>query len=183
MAMTFFGIQTALDLGRDPRRERLAELVRNHREATDLLSQRRCWSRASELLAPASDRIVLGTWDLLRDGAEEAWEEWSSGLEAMASWPREDFGRDGNLLLVSVIALVEGGSNADRTLGDVCDLPESQWHQPATYAALFRTMPMLNLTNVLGSGLYLAPRPDHPGFSQRVLTGEGFEYLTAVGGR
>ena len=182
MATTFFGIQTALDLGRDPRRDRLADLVRNHREAPDLLSQRRCWSRAADLLAPLSDRIVFGSWDLLREGADAAWEEWSSGLEAMAAWPLTDFGDHGNLLLVSVIALVEGGSNADRTLGDVCDLPEAQWHRPATYAALFRAMPMLNLTNVLASGLYLAPRPDHPGFSRDVLTGEGFEYLTRVGG-
>jgi hypothetical protein len=43
-------------------------------------------------------------------------------------------------------------------------------------------MPSLNFTNVLGCGLYLAPRPDRPGFSEAVLTGEGFEYLERIGG-
>ena len=42
-------------------------------------------------------------------------------------------------------------------------------------------MPLLNQTNLLGSGLYLAPHPERPGFALDVLRGEGFEYLQQVG--
>jgi hypothetical protein len=76
--------------------------------------------------------------------------------------------------------LVTGGSNADRTLGDICDIPESDWHLARTYDKLLAAPPQLNFTNVLGSGLYLAPHPDQPGFSHEVLRGEGFEYLALV---
>ena len=180
MSATFFGFQTAFDLGQDSRRSRLADIIRAHRTANDLVAQRRCWTQASELLAPLADRIVLGTWDLLRENAAATYEEWASGVEAMATWPRADFGFGGNLLLVTGIVLVTAGSNADRTLGDLCDLPENAWQRTATYARLLQAVPMLNLTNVLGSGIYLAPRPDQPGFSREVLTGEGFEYLAEV---
>ena len=47
---------------------------------------------------------------------------------------------------------------------------------------MFHAMPGLNFTNVLGSGLYLAPRPDHPGFALEVLRGEGFTYLEPISG-
>lgn len=182
MATTFFGIQAAFALAGDSRRNLLADLVRRHRESTDLISQRQCWTKLDTILGPACDRIALGSWDLLRDQANEAYEEWASGLEAMATWPAADFGTNGNLLLVTAIVLVQGGSNADTTLGDLCDLPEAMWHRQSTFRTLFQALPQLNLTNVLGSGLYLSPRPDLPGFSREVLTGEGFEYLKQIVG-
>ena len=49
-----------------------------------------------------------------------------------------------------------------------------------TYRHLVAIPPTLNLTGVLASGLYLAPRPDQRGFSLDVLSGEGFEYLDGV---
>ena len=98
----------------------------------------------------------------------------------MAEWPASEFGDGGDLLLVTIIALVAGASNADQTLGDICDVPEPLWHKRDTYRSLLTTMPLLNLTNLLGSALYLAPRPDQPGFSLDVLRGEGFEYLDRV---
>jgi len=180
MASTFFGIQAAFALAGDPRRHLLADLVRRHRESTDLISQRQCWTQLDTLLGPACDRITLGTWDLLREQANATYEEWASGLEAMATWPVDDFGTNGDLLLVTAIVLVQGGSNADTTLGDLCDLPESRWHRQSTFRMLFQALLQLNLTNVLGSGLYLSPRPDLPGFSREVLTGSGFEYLQRI---
>ena len=73
-------------------------------------------------------------------------------------------------------------SHADRTLGNACDIPERDWHRRGTYRHLLAVPPTLNLTGVLGSGLYLAPRPDQPGFSHAALTGEGFEYLDPISG-
>jgi hypothetical protein len=125
---------------------------------------------------------VLGTWDLIADAGEDAYEEWASGLEAMAGWPPDDFGRAGRYLLASAIVLVRSDSAADHLLGERCDLAEPDWHRRATYARLAALPPQLDLTGLLGSGVYLAPHPDQPGFGIDVLTGEGFEYLAEVQG-
>jgi hypothetical protein len=181
MALTFFGIQLALSLPRSHAlRGQLADVVRDLRACSSIPAQRPAWTRASTLLRNALPTADLGTWDLLRDDARMEYEDWASGLEAMAEWNAAEFG-GGELLLATVIMLVEGGSNADRLLGDRCDLAESLWHARTTYDRLLATLPMLNFTNLHGSALYLAPRPDAGGFNSAVLTGEGFEYLALVG--
>lgn len=178
---TFFGVQLAFDLpAGDSLRTMLTTLVAENHAATTMIAQRTCWTRAASMFAAALPSARLATWDLLRSGAESEYEDWSSGLEAMADWPAADFGEHGTCVLASMIFLVTGGSNADRTLGDACDIPERDWHRRSTYRRLVGIPPTLNLTGVLGSGLYLAPRPDQPGFSLDVLSGEGFEYLDGV---
>jgi hypothetical protein len=181
MSDTFFGVQLALELPPGHAlRDQLAQVVRSLRDSTAIPMQRPAWTQASRLLREAVPFARMGTWDLIRDNAQGEYEDWASGLEAMAEWPAEDFGSDGLYVLACVIMLVAGGSNADRTLGDICDLPENTWHLHRTYDQLLAAPPQLNFTNVLGSGLYLAPRPDQPGFAHEVLKGEGFEYLENV---
>ncbi len=183
MTTTFFGVQIALKLAFEhPLRAELADLATDSRTSTSLIAQRVCWTRIAAALEGAEKLATFGTWDLIRKTGQNDYEEWASGLEAMAGWPMDDFGTNGSHLLVSIIFLVVGGSNADLTLGDQCDLPERDWQRRATYAQLFAVPPMLNFTNVLGSGFYIAPRPDHAGFSTAVLTGEGFEYLAPITG-
>ena len=183
MTTTFFGVQIALKLAFEhPLRADLADLATDSRTSTSLIAQRVCWTRIAAALEGAEKLATFGTWDLLRKTGQNDYEEWASGLEAMAGWSMDDFGTNGSHLLVSIIFLVVGGSNADLTLGDQCDLPERDWQRRATYAQLFAVPPMLNFTNVLGSGFYIAPRPDHAGFSTAVLTGEGFEYLAPITG-
>lgn len=178
MRTSFFGVQVALDIPPDdPLRSRLKTLVSDAREGTTLASQRPCWSRIAAALIPTVPTIGFATWDLIRDTGQAEYEEWASGLEAMAEWPLADFGSGGQFLLVTILFQVAADSNADRTLGDLCDIPERAWQMPRTYRRLLAAPPQLNFTNVLGSGFYVAPRPDHPGFSREVLTGEGFEYL------
>lgn len=183
MSGSFFGVQVAFALPLDdPVRGQLADTVRQLRADPALPAQRAGWTRAAGLLGQAISFAVLGSWDLIRDGGGGEYEDWASGIEAMADWPAEDFGSGGSLLLVSQIFLAGTGSNADLRLGELCDLPEASWHRRDTYRKLFAAPPSLNFTNLLGSGLFLAPRPDQPGFTQEVLTGEGFEYLHRVAG-
>ncbi|MBA2480731.1 MAG: hypothetical protein H0V44_08715 [Planctomycetes bacterium] len=181
MTSAFFGLQMALELPRgDQLRDRLSEVVRELRGSTSVPTQRTSWTRASALLVEAIPTARLATWDLIREAAEAEYEDWASGLEAMALWPLADFGADGRYVLVSVIMLVTADSTADQTLGDVCDIPERDWLRRSTYQKLASAPPMLNFTHVLCSGMYLAPRPDLVGFSHAALTGEGFEYLDPV---
>lgn len=180
---TFFGVQLAFESkGREDLRAELGRTVREHRKSTNVLSQRQCWSRAAAAMSEFLPQAAIGTWDLLRDGGPAAYEEWASGLEAMAGWPDGDFGRGGSLVLVSAIFLVEAGSSADVTLGETCDIAETAFHDRATYARLVKVFPMLNFTQVQGSGLYIAPGEGLSGFERSVLEGEGFEYLRPVRG-
>jgi hypothetical protein len=181
MPDTFFGVQIALRVPqRHALRDGLAAAVRDLRERRDLPAQRAAWQRSGDLLRAEWQQFALGTWDLIREDPEQEYEQWASELEEIATWSDADFGSGGDLLLVTIIALIAGGSNADRVIGDLCDLPERDWHTRPTYRAMLGAMPMLNLVGVRGAGLYVAPHPDRPGFSLEVLRGEGFEYLEAV---
>lgn len=178
MSTTFFGIQVALKLTNPhPLRKELSEAVLEHTKASSIMDQRLLWSKIGRKLANVGDAIEYGCWDLVTKNAQEEYEDWASSLEAMAAWPEEDFGVDGDHLLVTVIALVIKGSNADQTLGTLCDIPKSKWHTLAAYRKLLGAMPQLNFFSVIGNGLYVAPRPDLSGFSKDILSGEGFEYL------
>jgi hypothetical protein len=66
------------------------------------------------------------------------------------------------------------------TLGETCDIAESAFHDRSTYARLVKVFPMLNFTQVQGSGLYIAPGEGLSGFERAVLEGEGFDYLKRV---
>lgn len=181
MTDTFFGVQVAVRVPQGHAlRAGLAAAVRDLRERRDLPAQRAAWQRACHALRAESAHYLLGTWDLIREAPEQEYEQWASELEEIASWSEDDFGRGGDLLLVTIIALIAGDSNADRTIGDLCDLPEHTWHTRPTYRAMIGAMPMLNLVGVRGAGLYVAPHPDRAGFTPEVLRGEGFEYLEAV---
>ena len=177
---SFFGVQVAVasEPG-DAIRPQLTEVVKNLRTATDWRRQRLAWQQAIPCLRAVSNRVQLGSWDLLREGADEAWREWTTGVEAMATWPEADFG-NGSLVLVTLVMLVVKDSNADRTLGDICDLPERVWHRRATYLKLLLAPPLVNAAGVRSSALYVAPHPAHGGFSTSALADEGFDYLTAV---
>lgn len=184
--MTFFGFQFALPaqtLG--PRRGQLADIIRNHGRASSAQDMRSLWALATPALLEISASAELGFWDLIRDAGETEYEDWASGLEETAGWSADDFGapsRGEAMALFSAIFLLEPGSNADRLLGERCDLPESAWMTRATFRRLVATPPMLNLTGVKGCGLYLSPGDGLPGFAPRVLRGEGFEYLEAFNG-
>jgi hypothetical protein len=181
MSDTFFGIQLALDLpGGDPLRDDLAHAVTQLHTSTAMIAQRSGWSRASAALRASLSYARLGTWDLIRVHGQGEYVEWSRGLEAMDGWSSEDFGAGGTYVLATVIMMVQGGSNSDLTLGDICDIRESDWHLGRTYEQLLGALPRLNYSNVRESALYLAPNPGYSGFDHAVLTGEGFTYLREI---
>lgn len=184
--MTFFGFQLACraqPLGH--LRGELARIVRSHGRAVSTQDMRALWSQAAPALLECVPAAVSGSWDLVRGRGEAEYEEWISGLEAMAGWEPADFGApvpQEAMVLISAVFLVAADSNADALLGDRCDLPESRWSTRETWRRLVATPPMLNLTGVRGCGLYLAPGEVARGFAPEVLRSEGFAYLRPVTG-
>jgi hypothetical protein len=80
-------------------------------------------------------------------------------------------------VLVTVLFLLERGSNSDLTLGERCDLPEADYFTRATFAQLVATIPALNFANVQADAVYLSPGNDRDGLSDDDLRGPGYEYL------
>jgi hypothetical protein len=178
---TFFGIQLALDLpSAHPLRDELAQVVTRLHASTALPAQRSGWAQAGLAIRSGLAFARRGTWDLIRVHAQSEYLDWTRGLEAMDGWTNEDFGQSGTYVLASVVMLVQGGSNSDLTLGDICDIHESDWHRGTTYERLLGALPRLNYSNVHESALYLAPHPGYSGFDRDVLMGDGFAYLRDI---
>jgi hypothetical protein len=76
-----------------------------------------------------------------------------------------------------LLFLVERDSNSDLTLGEHCDLPESDYFTRGTFAQLIAAIPTLNFANVQADAVYLSPGNDTDGLSDDDLRGEGYEYL------
>jgi len=192
VSYSFFGIQVAFQRGRrDPLPGQLQHLLA--RDATmrqSLADKLQFWKRASGLLTAAMPAYGFGDWDLVRgSNAQEQFDEWASEIEASLSNLDESRAKleernrpDGppTYLLATMMVLVHRGSNADDTLGEWCDVPESQWLTCATFARLISIFPRLNFANVQADAIYIVPGTDREGLSADELTSEDYHHLSPL---
>lgn len=193
MPFTFFGVQVAIKaFHNDPFRRKLHEAIASGAGEQTLEEKRRFWKRVTALVNEAMPVFEHGTWELTRGGeAEGEFGTWVSEIEGSLATEAEEMGEAADevnrlsaarsYVLVTAIALVEEGSNSDLTLGDRCDLPESEYFTRATFARLFATFPMLNFANVQADAIYVVPGNDEDGLSDEDLHGGGYEYLKPLG--
>ena len=189
MDYTFFGVQIAVKaFFKDPLRQQLAKVIAESAAEQTLFEKRAFWKRLCAVLNEAMPVFELGYWDLIRgDKAQVEFETWSSEIEGALASEREEMGGAADevnrlsaakdYILVTAAVLVERGSNSDLTLGERCDLPESEWFTRQTMAHLVATFPLLNFVNVQADAVYLMPGSEDDGFSQEDLFGGGYEYL------
>jgi hypothetical protein len=180
MSQTFFGFQIALP--GDALRQRFHEVIGpgGVDPAVDLGTKRVFYDRVVELLRESAGAIQLGYWDYIADPgrAPEEFDEWCSGIEATSRGAPEP--RRGAMFLVSLVFLVEAGSNSDQTIGERCDLPESDYFTRATFARLIDTVPMLSYSSVRADAAYMVPGTSPHGLALDVLQGEGWDYLKPI---
>jgi hypothetical protein len=189
LAYTFFGIQVAVKaFFKDDFRKRLHETVARADAEQSLAEKRTFWKRVTAVLNEAMPVFEYGHWDLIRENnAEEEFESWCSEIEGSVATEAEEMGSaadevnrlsaDQSYVLVTLAFLLERDSNSDLTVGERCDLPESDWLTRATFAHLIATVPMLNFANVQADAVYIVPGNDADGLSDDDLQGEGYEYL------
>ena len=189
MDYTFFGVQIAVKaFFKDPLRQQLAKVIAESAAEQTLFEKRAFWKRLCAVLNEAMPVFELGYWDLIRgDKAQVEFETWSSEIEGALASEREEMGGAADevnrlsaakdYILVTAAVLVERGSNSDLTLGERCDLPESEWFTRQTMAHLVATFPLLNFVNVQADAVYLMPGSEDDGFSQEDLFSGGYEYL------
>jgi hypothetical protein len=189
MSKTFFGIQVVVkNFVSDPLRRQLHEIISGSDAEQSLTEKRAFWKRVTAVLNEAVPAFELGFWDLIRgSSAEEEFESWSSEIEGSLATEKEEMGSapdeisrisaEKRYIIVTLLFLVEGGSHADRTLAERCDVPESEYWTRLTFGRLIATVPLLNFANVEADAVYLAPGSEEDGFSMEDLHGGGYEYL------
>ncbi|MFL5376051.1 MAG: hypothetical protein ACJ78T_18780 [Myxococcales bacterium] len=189
MSKTFFGIQVVVkNFVSDPLRKELHEIIARSDAEQSLVEKRAFWKRVTAVLNEALPAFEYGYWDLLRGGsAEEEFESWSSEIEGSLATEKEELGTapdeisrisaEKRYIVVTLVFLVEGGSNSDATLAERCDVPESEYWTRLTLGRLIGTIPLLNFANVDADAVYLAPGSEEDGFSLEDLHGGGYEYL------
>jgi hypothetical protein len=189
MSKTFFGMQVVVrNFVSDPLRRQLHEVIARSDAEQSLTEKRAFWKRATAVLNEAVPAFELGFWDLISgSGAEEEFESWSSEIEGSLATEKEELGTapdeisrisaEKRYIVVTLLFLVEGGSNSDKTLAERCDVPESEYWTRLTFARLIATIPLLNFASVEADAIYLAPGSDEDGLSMEDLHGGGYEYL------
>ena len=189
MSKAFFGIQVVVkNFVSDPLRRQLHEIIAGSEAEQSLTEKRTFWKRVTAVLNEAVPAFELGFWDLIRgSGAEEEFESWSSEIEGSLATEKEEMGSapdeisrisaEKRYIIVTLLFLVEGGSNSDRTLDERCDVPESEYWTRLTFGRLIATIPLLNFASVEADAVYLAPGSEEDGFSMEDLHGGGYEYL------
>jgi len=189
MSKAFFGIQVVVkNFVSDPLRRQLHEIIAGSEAEQSLTEKRTFWKRVTAVLNEAVPAFELGFWDLIRgSGAEEEFESWSSEIEGSLATEKEEMGSapdeisrisaEKRYIIVTLLFLVEGGSNSDRTLAERCDVLESEYWTRLTFGRLIATIPLLNFAAVEADAVYLAPGSEEDGFSMEDLHGGGYEYL------
>ena len=189
MDYTFFGMQIAIKaFFKDPLRQQLAKVIADSSAEQTLFEKRAFWKRLCAILNEAMPVFELGYWDLIRGGkAQEEFETWCSEIEGALATEKEEMGTradevnrlsaNKDYILLTAAVLLERGSNSDLTLGERCDLPESDYFTRQTFARLVAAFPLLNFINVQADAVYLMPGSEDDGFSQEDLLGGGYEYL------
>jgi len=189
MSNTFFGIQVAVrNFITDPLRPQLHQIIARSADEQSLAEKRAFWKRVAAVLNEGVPAFEMGYWDLIRgDGADEEFESWSSEIEGRLATEKEELGAaadevsrisaEKRYVVVTLLFLVEAGTNSDRTLAERCDVPESEYWTRLTFGRLIATVPLLNFANVVADAVYLAPGTDEDGFSMEDIHGGGYEYL------
>jgi hypothetical protein len=189
MEYTFFGVQVLVKaFHKDPFRRDLHAAIAAAPAEQTLLEKRKFWKQVVARLDEVVPVFEMGYWDLVRGAkAEEEFESWTSELEGSIATEKEELGAaadevnrlsaEKGYVLVTCVALVAAGSNSDATLGDRCEIPESDWWTRMTFARLIGTFPMLNFASVQADAVYLQPGNDSDGLSMEDIHGGGYEYL------
>jgi hypothetical protein len=183
---SFFGMQVAFkNFHRDQLRQKLHALIdEGSGTRQSFADKQRFWKRFTGLLSEAMPVFEYGDWDLVRRHGEELFNDWSTEIEAGLATEAEEIAlrRDeasrpstgAAYSLVTMMVLVDKGSNADETLGAWCDLPEPVWLTRQTFGHLIEAFSRLNYANVQADAVYIVPGADRDGIAAEDLVSDDY---------
>jgi hypothetical protein len=189
-AYSFFGVQVAFkNFHRDPLRQKLHKVIAADAGVRQTYGEKqRFWKQVTGLLSEAMPVFEYGDWDLERGGnAESKFNDWATEIEGSLATVAEEvapvadeasrLSAASSYVLMTMMVLVDKGSNADETLGEWCDIPERIWLTRQTFGRLISIFPRLNFAGVQADAVYLVPGHDRDGLSAEDLVSADYYNL------
>jgi len=170
-----------------PLRAELRELVASHPTRSTPLQKWQLINRISELLAASEHLLELGCWDFFDDDerANADFEMWSNGMVTEEGVRTAPSGAPNPpdqprfMTFTAAILLVQG-SECERYLARLCQTPQDQLWNRATFRKVIQGLVYVNYAFVKADVLYLIPGDESWGLTQEDLDHEKFDYLREI---
>jgi hypothetical protein len=142
-------------------------------------------------LSSSIDSVERGIWDFFDDDtrARKAFDDYSSTLtthqgartEPSSAGPDDPYrGGDPRYLTFTMALLLSQGTQTERALAALCNIPESELWTRATFARILSGLGALSFASVKGDVAYLIPRDEGWGLTFQDLQDPKFEYLRTI---
>lgn len=148
-----------------------------------------------ELLRRVSDRLLentrlfeKGCWDFFDDDgrALRDYDMWSNGMITEEGARKERSGKPGELdtapryMTFTIALLLQAGSPCAREIENLCDIPEPQLWEKASFIRILRGLSKVSFAHVKSDVIYLIPGDEGWGLTAGDLEAEKFEYLRTI---
>jgi hypothetical protein len=169
-------------------REHLRDVVVRHPATSGPGLKWKQLRRAADLLLENERIFEKGCWDFFDDDgrALKDYEMWSNGMiteegarKLPSGLPRGE-GAEPRYLTFTIALLLKAGTPCTRQLADLCDVPEANLWDRATFVRILRGLSKVNFAAVKSDIFYLIPGDDDWGLTAADLEQPKFEYLRKI---
>jgi len=186
MQHTLLAIQVFLGLPEaTPLHGHLLQLLHQAPESAHFNQKNNYYRAVAHAMRPFTMQFIRGVWDYVEDPAKAQfeWQDWIQGTMRDAAAPRDDQGpyRGGrSYMFMTMLVLMRKGSVSDRTVCELCRMPEEQMWQRQTMMRIIDGASQLNFSQVRGDALYLRPGLSTGSVTEEELGEEHYEYLNQL---
>lgn len=167
--------------------QQLRQLVVSHPEKTSPGAKWELLRQVSQLLEASERLFVMGCWDFFDDDARalKDYDMWCNGMltregaRKETSW--DPFAPDAPRYMTFTLALLlVNGTQAERALAQVCDIPQEYLWRRSTFTRILRGLSHVNYASVKSDVLYLIPGDPTWALTSEDLTQPKFSYLRPI---
>lgn len=171
-----------------PVRSRLADLVALHPAQTDPGAMWSMLDACTRVLVDAQHLYVRGCWDFFDADAKalKDYDMWCNGMITREGSRRAPSGggdpyrAEPRYMTFTISFLLQKGTGAERSLADLCDVPEALLWKRQTFVKILSGLKCVNFAYVKSDVFYLIPGEETWGLTSQDLQHEKFEYLRLV---
>ncbi len=161
--------------------------------APENVTRDEAWRRhaeAANLLLQHVDVIERGCWEYFDDEARAKWmfDDWTRPVLERQIPRQEASGEPGyrdsgpRYLTFTMVYLLARDSPSDLALRPLCQIPDADLWQKATFRRLLQAVRTLSFGSVRADAMYLIPRDADWGFTQQDLASSTYDYLRPLTG-
>lgn len=147
------------------------------------------WRVAASYLVGWQHQFEYGVWDYFEDTArsQREYEQWNKGtiidaqeaMQEQKGMPMHPYrpAVGERFMFVTMLFMLQPGGRADRTVCELCRIPEPMMWTKATFGRLISALPNLNYPSVRSHAIYVRPGMDEAGVSREELQDPRYAYL------